>query len=146
MTVDFKNLSKGEYQKLLKFPAYVSLLAANADGKLDDREKLSAIELAHIKSYSCDPILEDFFKEVDENFEKNLQQLDKSLPKEKSKRDAAIINELQKIESFLSKLEPETIAVIHKSMNTFKDHISLAHHNVLIDFLFPLRTLGLSDY
>jgi hypothetical protein len=146
MTVDFKNLSKKEYQLLLKFPVYVSLLAANADGKLDESEKLSAIELAHIKSYSCDAILTDFFKEVDTNFEKTLKELNDSLPKERTKRDAAIIAELQKIESFLPKLEPETIDVIQKSMNSFKDHISLAHHNVLIDFLFPLTTRGLSDY
>lgn len=146
MTVDFQNLSKQEYQLLLKFPAYVSLLAANADGKLDDSEKSSAVELAHIKSYNCDPLLSDFFKEVDENFEETLHKLDNSLPKEKSKRDAAIIAQLEKIENLFSKMEAETIAVIHKSMNSFKDHISLAHHNALIDFLFPLRTLGLSDY
>lgn len=146
MTDEFKNLSKREYELLLKFPAYVSLLAANADGKFDDSEKLSAVELAHIKSYSCDPQLEDFFKEVDANFEKTLQELNNSLPQDKSERDAAIIAQLQKIERFMPKLEAETIDLVHKSMNSFKDHISLAHHNALIDFLFPLRTLGLSDY
>ncbi|MDG1276137.1 MAG: hypothetical protein P8O16_02575 [Algoriphagus sp.] len=146
MTVDFKNLSKREYQLLLNFPVYVSLLAANTDGKMDNAEKLSAIEFAHIKSYSCDPLLADFFQEVDKSFEKTLQELNNSLPQSKAKRDVAIKAELLKIESLVSKLEPETIAVIHKSMKAFKEHISLAHHNVLIDFLFPLQIFGISDY
>jgi hypothetical protein len=49
---DFKNLTTEEYNKLLQFPAYISLLAANVDGYLDDAEKDAAVELTHIKTFS----------------------------------------------------------------------------------------------
>jgi hypothetical protein len=52
MTTELKNLSKRGYKLLLKFPAYISLLAANTDGKMDDTEKLSAIVFIHMKTYS----------------------------------------------------------------------------------------------
>jgi hypothetical protein len=30
-------------------------------------------------------------------------------------------------------------------MKSFKDHVSKAHHNVLVDFIFPMPIKGLSD-
>ncbi|MBK5279446.1 MAG: hypothetical protein JJE09_11350 [Bacteroidia bacterium] len=146
MTIDFKNLRPREYELLLKFPAYVSLLAANTDGELDNIEKRSAIEFAHVKTYSCDPLLADFFKEVDKSFERTLQELNNSLPLGKVNRDAIIKSKLLDIEDIVLKLGPENMAIVHKSMKAFKEHISRAHHNILIDFLFPIPIPGLSDH
>lgn len=134
----FKNLTEEEYEMLLKFPAYISLLAANRDGKLDDVEKKSAIKFAHIKTYSCDRLLVDFFKDVDKVFEKNIVQLDKALPKGKENRDETIKSELFKLENIILKSGKENVSIMHDSMRSFKDHVSKAHHNVLIDFIFPL--------
>ncbi|MDP1622650.1 MAG: hypothetical protein Q8M08_09975 [Bacteroidales bacterium] len=40
----FDKLSSEENKELLKFPAFISLLAANNDGTLDDVQKKSAIK------------------------------------------------------------------------------------------------------
>lgn len=77
----FKKLSIQENVALLKFPAYISLLAANNNYKLDETEKKSAIKFAHIKTFSCDPLLTDFYREADKVFENNIMQLDRDLPK-----------------------------------------------------------------
>ena len=61
----FINLSVHEKDALLKFPAYISLLAAECDDKLDEEEKKAAIKLSHIKTFSCDPLLAEFYKESD---------------------------------------------------------------------------------
>ena len=37
--IPFKNISAQENEMLLKFPAYVSLLATDSDGKLDEAKK-----------------------------------------------------------------------------------------------------------
>ena len=58
----FSNLSAKENKALLSFPAYVSLLAANSDGMLDKAEKESAIKFSHTKTFSCDPLLADYFE------------------------------------------------------------------------------------
>lgn len=139
-----KGLSDQEHELLLKFPAYISLLAANTDGVLDDDEEFSANELAHMKSFSCDLKLEGFYKEVNLNFETTLDVLDKSLPKGKEGRAAAIKAELVKIENIMLKLSDEYTSIMHKSMRSFKDYVSNAHHNVLVDFIFPIPIKGLS--
>jgi hypothetical protein len=138
----FKNLSEEEYKMLLKFPAFISLLAANQDGKLDDVEKKSAIKFAHIKTFTCNPLLIDFYEEVDKVFERNIVDLDQELPKGKENRDAAIRSELLKLESIVLKSGQVYTSTMFESMLSFKDHVSKAHNNVLVDFVFPLSIKG----
>ncbi len=139
-----KKLSNKEHELFLKFPAYISLLAANLDGLFDEVEQFSANEFAHMKTYSCDLKLEDFYRELCRNFETSLDELNKSLPKEKELRAKAIEKELINIENIMLKLGDEYSSVMHESMRSFKDHISRAHHNVLVDFLFPIPIKGLN--
>jgi len=140
----FKELTESENEALLQFPAFISLLAANSDNKLDVSEKQSAIKFSHIKTYSCDPLLAEFYKEADRLFEKNILQLDEELPKEKAAREAALKKELLKLETIVLKMGQEHITVFHRSMKSFKDHVSQSHHSVLLDFIFPMPIKGLT--
>ncbi|HEY8688242.1 MAG TPA: hypothetical protein VIM07_03340 [Chitinophagaceae bacterium] len=141
----FKDLTESENNALLKFPAYITLLAANSDGILDEAEKKSAIKFSHIKTYSCDPLLDEFYKEADRDFEYNIELLNKNLPAEKHSRETAIRKEMANIEKIVLKLGKEYTSVMRRSMKSFKDHVSKAHHNVLVDFIFPLPIKGISD-
>jgi tellurite resistance protein len=140
----FKNLTDSENKALLKFPVYISLLAANVDGKMDEAEKKEAIKFSHIKTYSADVLLVGFYKEADAVFENNISQLDNALPKEKNSRESAIKYELSNLEKLVLKLGDEDRAALHHSMRTFKEHVSQAHHSVLVDFIFPIPTKGLT--
>ena len=140
----FNKLTESENKELFNFPALISLLAANSDNKLDEAEKKSAIKFSHIKTYSCDPLLAEFYKEADKVFKRNIEQLDKELPKERKRREAAIKNELSKLEKIVLKLGQEYTTVMHRSMTSFKDHVSQAHHSVLVDFIFPMPIKGLT--
>jgi hypothetical protein len=141
----FNNVSIEENKTLLKFPAYISLLAANRNGNLDEVEKKSAIKFAYTKTFSCDPLLTEFYKEADKVFEKNIEQLNNDLPKGKERRDAAIKMELSYLEKIVLKLGKEYVPVMRKSMKSFKDHVSKAHNSVLVDFIFPIPIPGLSE-
>ena len=140
----FKELTESENKALLKFPAFISLLAANSDNKLDEAEKISAIKVSHIKTYSCDPLLAEFYKEADKTFENNMQQLDKELPIKKAEREAAFKKELEKLETIVLKLSEEYTPVMHRSIKSFKDHVSQSHHSVLGDFIFPMPVKGIT--
>ena len=139
-----KDLSEREYKSLLEFPAYISLLAANSDGGLDKAEEFSAIEFEHIKTYSCDPSLVEFFKEVDKTFVSTIENIHKALPLGKANRDVVIKSKLSDLEKILMKLGPEYASIMHHSMESFKEHVSRAHHNLVIDFIFPIPIKGLS--
>ncbi len=138
------NISETDYNKLLKYPVYISLLAANNDSKLDDTEKKVAIKFSHIKTYSCNPLLTTFYEDADKVFEKNMEQLDKDLPVKKEERDAVIKKVLINLEKIVLNLGKEYSIVMHRSMQSFKEHVSQAHHNVLVDFIFPVPIKGLT--
>jgi len=141
----FKNLSRRDTEALLKFPAYISMLAANSDDTLDEEERKTAIKFAHTKTFSCDPLLADFYNEADKAFEGNINQIDNDLPKDKKNREAAIKNELLNLNKIVLKLGKKYALVMNSSMEYFKKHVSRAHHNVLVDFLFPIPIAGLTD-
>ena len=143
--IPFKNISLQENETLLKFPAYVSLLAADSDGKLDEAENKLAIKFSHIKTYSCDPLLTEFYKEADIVFEENIDEIDKNLPTIKAQREEIIRKELINLEKIVLKLGDEYVSVMHRSMKSFKEHVSKAHRNVLVDFIFPLPIEGITD-
>ena len=138
-------LSESEREALLKFPAYISLLAANNDDSLDKTEKRRAIKFCHIKTYSCDPMLYDFYHQTEKVFEKNITELDSNLPKEKNEREKMIRSELLHLETILLKLDKKYASVMHKSMESFKKHVSKAHRHVLEYFIFPLPIEGITD-
>lgn len=141
----FEKLSVSDNEALLKFPAYISLLAADRDDKLDEAEKESAIKFAHTKTFSCDPLLTEFYSEADKVFENNIDQLDKELPKDKDGREEAIRKELLNLEKIVSKLGEKYTSTMSNSMKSFTEHVSKAHHNVLVDCIIPLSIPGLTD-
>ena len=140
----FNNLSEQERESLLKFPAYISLLAAVNDDRFDKSDEKSAEKFSHIKTFSSDPLLTEFYKEADKVFKSNIEQLDKELPRERKQREAAIQDELSKLEKIVLKLGKDYTLTMHRSMKSFKEHVSQAHHNVLVDFIFPVPIKGLT--
>ncbi len=141
----YKILSIKEINSLLKFTAYMSILAAFHELTLDENEKKSAIAYLHSQTTECDPILIEFFKEADKVFENNLLQLEKDLPKGKKKREPVILKELHILQKIVLKLGNDYASAMNRSMNALKDHVSQAHYNVLTDFVVPLNVLGLKD-
>jgi hypothetical protein len=137
-----KNISERENEALLKFPVYITLLAANDDGKLDKAEKKTAIKFSHIKTYSSDPLLTSFYEQADKVFEANMLKIDKDLPVQTEERAAIIKKKLLNLEKIVLKLDKEYVTVMHSSMKSFKEHVSKAHHNVLVDFIFPIPIKG----
>ncbi len=140
-----ENLNEREKEMLLKFPAYIALLAANSDGKLDEQERKEAVQLTDIKSYASDALLRDYYKEVEKNFEQTILQLDEQLPPGKEAREKSIKKELARLEEILSKTDGEIAAQIHNSMKSYTEHVANVHHTPLELFLIPFFISGLTD-
>jgi hypothetical protein len=121
------------------------MLAAEKNDHLDKIEKKTAIQFCHIKTFTCDPLLSQFYHEAEKNFETNINELDTALPMDKTEREEIITNELAKIERILLKLGTDYALVMHRSMRSFKNHVSRAHRNILEYFVFPLPINGITD-
>jgi hypothetical protein len=141
----FELLTEEEQERLLKYPAYIALMAVNKDARIDEDEKTKAEKFLHIKTYSASPLFAEFYAKADREFEKTIGELDNALPKERSARELAIRNELAGLEEILKKLDPEYARLLHESMRSFKEHVSKAHFNVLEYFVFPLPIKGLTE-
>jgi hypothetical protein len=127
----FKQLSFHDNKILMTLPVYIALLAANADGIMDEEEKLVAVEFTHIKTFSGDPLLRPYYKESEIVFKNTLMQLNKKLPTEKASREIAINKELVNIEKIVMKLDTQNGKTLHQNMNALAEHVSKAHNNVL---------------
>jgi hypothetical protein len=141
----FENLSAIEDEALLRFPVYMTFLAAFKDYEPDENEKKTAIKYINAQTFSCDPNLVEFYKEAEKVFKSNMEQIDSDLPKGNAGRKAAIKKELLNLETIVKKLGNEYTSALNRSMNSFKEHVSKAHYNLLTDFVLPLTALGLTD-
>jgi hypothetical protein len=141
----FEKLSKADQTDFLKFPAYVSLLAANQDGITDRQEMNIAINFDHMKTYTCNPMLAGFYEKADSVFKDNLVELDNELPKGKEDRDTAIMAKLGVLEKLLLKFDKVYAATMHQSMKSFKEHVSASHQSFLESFIFPVPIKGITD-
>jgi hypothetical protein len=138
-------LNPDDKKKLLQAPAYISLLAANADGIMDEEEKYEAIKFSHIKTYTAHKLLKPFYQEVEKHFLENIDDLNKILPADKQKRDQIIHDELENINSIIGKLDLFSSNTLRKSLKEYGDHISKTHKNIMESFVIPFSIGGLTD-
>ncbi|MEP6795249.1 MAG: hypothetical protein ABJB16_13045, partial [Saprospiraceae bacterium] len=66
MDQDLDLLSKEELTQLEDAFAYITILIAGADGKIDEKEITWAEKIAHIRTYAGDERLKTFHEEVDQ--------------------------------------------------------------------------------
>ncbi|MBS1946541.1 MAG: hypothetical protein JST47_02130 [Bacteroidetes bacterium] len=141
----FTSLNKEDRMQLLKYPAYISLLASASGSDLDKKELMTAIKLTHVRTFAGDPLLAGFYREADKVFPELISELNHELPKDKAERAGHIMHELKNIDNILKKLSPTYETALRYSMRVYKDQVSKAHHNVLEYFIFPLPIKGLSE-
>ena len=141
----YRNLPEFKKVQLRKFPAYISLLAATYHNQgMDEKEKQSAIEFTHVKTFKSDPLLHEFFEDVEKDFEQTLITLNEQLPKEKKAREAAINAELEKLESILTWLGTEYSQALHKSLEAYREHVAHCHRSLFEYLIFPIPIKGLT--
>ncbi|HTQ27680.1 MAG TPA: hypothetical protein VMI35_06115 [Puia sp.] len=141
----YRDLDEQEKKELQKFPAYVSLLARGKTGGLDKKELQSVIRFTHIKTFSGNPFLSAFFADVEKTFEKNMRDLDATLPQNKEEREMMIRREFGKLEPICKKLGRDYAREIMNSMKSYAKQVSKAHRNILEYFIFPMPINGITD-
>lgn len=141
----YNDLNEKEKEQLLKFPAYISLLASTVEGRIDKAEMTTAVKITHVKTFSSDPVLKDYYKEAELVFEDTIDKLNNELPYNIEERKNVLHHELNKLEPLLKKLDPGYANIFRRSMKSYKHYISKAHRNVLEYFIFPMPIDGVFD-
>jgi len=126
MVTSFETLSAEEFGKLKKGVAWIALLIAGADGKIDSTEISWASKIAKIRSYANPDLLNEFYREVGEDFDENLMNLIETSPNEKDERSKLAVDAISELNPILAKLEPLVGYKLYVSFKSFATHVAKA--------------------
>ena len=145
MIKEFKKLNVKEQQLLLKAPVLVSVLAASGAFGINNEQKADAIKMAHLKTYTANPLLIEYYKEVEKNFKKNFEAtVKKYAPFDNAKRDALKI-EINLTNTAIAKLDKEFAITLHQSLDGYGKHVKKSALRFFENFIFPIPIKGFTS-
>ncbi len=121
MDQDLGLLSKEELTQLEDAFAYITILIAGADGKIDEKEITWAEKIAHIRTFAGDERLKAFHEAVDQNLHSRIETLLGELPKDVVGRSNMISEKLSQLNPILSSLDPYIGAYLYKGYLSFAE-------------------------
>lgn len=141
----FKKLTKDEIELLLKAPVLVSVLAASRDHKISNEEKADAIKLAHLKTFTADPLLLSYYKEVENNFKHYFEMIVKKYAPFNDVKREELKKEINILNTVIIKLNKKIAKTLHNSLSRYAEHVKKSERSFLGNFIFPIPILGLTD-
>lgn len=123
-------LSEEERDVMMKTPAFVALLIAGADSKIDRSEIQEAISVTKMKQNRARKELLNFYKAVAPDFEQTLNTLLKKMPAGPEERSKIIVEELKKLNVILPKLDKQFAVQFHQSMRDLAKKVAEASGGV----------------
>jgi len=145
MIKEFEELTKDEQDILLKAPAIVSILAASATGDINQLKKSDAIKLAHLKTFTADPLLIPYYKEVDKSFVRNFDLMAKKYSPFDDAKRAMLQKEIDAASAALAKVSSDFAMTLHSSLLGYAEHVRKAYKGLVVNFLFPFPIPGLTE-
>jgi len=140
MSEIYNAINKEELTVLRKSIADVAVLAALADdGKIDTKEKASAIKLANQRTFTSKPVLHDFYKEVEQHLAADFDEVINDLPKgDVEVQKTFLRDELNKVKPILSKLSANFGKHYTESQKSFAEHVFKTNASLLTSFFTSL--------
>ncbi|MDB5227496.1 MAG: hypothetical protein JWN78_1689 [Bacteroidota bacterium] len=130
--IQFSHLPEKERELLYLSPALVTYLTGGADKKLDTAEESQAKHIVHFRTSTGDPMLFDFFTEVEPKFLTQLHSLEKQydnlLPEE---RTELLVTELEKLNDILPKIDPIYARTLLRSLKSLALAVAEASGGIL---------------
>mmetsp|Transcript_23841 Transcript_23841/g.71138 ORF Transcript_23841/g.71138 Transcript_23841/m.71138 type:complete len:103 (-) Transcript_23841:2-310(-) len=97
MIKNFESLTAEEFEKLRLGIAWIAVLVAGADGKIDSSEVTWASKIAKIRSYAGPEELIEFYTEVGSDFATKLPELIENTPNDKKARTEIAVNKISEL-------------------------------------------------
>ncbi len=145
MIRQFEKLSLEETNLLLKAPALISVFASLQVNEINAVRKADAIKLAHLKTFTANPVLIPYYIEVEKNFTEQFEAIVKQYIPLGVEKKEALKNEIENVHPVFEKLDKEYARVLRLSLNKFANHVQHADRNVFEYFIFPYPVPSLTD-
>lgn len=124
MITELKNLSESEIDLLKKIPAMVTILIAGADDQISKSELKEAVNLTKIKQSKARRELLSYYQEIAPDFEKSLNELLSSYPQDAEVRSKVVIEDLEKLNTVLNKVDKDWATQFISSMKDIAKRVA----------------------
>lgn len=131
MVPEFDKLNEEEVELLHSAPILVSILIAGADNEIDNNEIKKAVSISKDKQKRARASLIDYYRQIGENFEDKLKIMIQQYPKDATERNPLIIDELEKLNDILPKLDTNYAIEFYESLKDIAKKIAEASGGVL---------------
>jgi len=119
-----KNLTESELASLIAAPAWVTILIAGADKKIDTSEKNWANRLVKYRTFTSDPYLNGYYTQVKDAFEENMEA---GLAKwDPEKGEATMKEALTGLKGILENLDPAYAQRLKDSLRSLAKEVAEA--------------------
>ncbi len=126
MPIELEALSPEEKAQMLDAIPLISILVGAADGELDEAELKAATQLAHIRSYKEELVLQEYYDQMEGKLALRIRELLGGLPKDTSERQALLSEKLAALNPILAKLPSPYNYYYYASFRSFADHVARA--------------------
>lgn len=145
MIDQFDKLTTTEQALLLKAPVLVSVLASCSNKEVNKHQKADAVKLAHLKTFTANPLLISYYTEVERKFEEQFEDAIREYFPFGEVQRTALKKEIDKVNQLMGKLDGMYARLLHKSLEKYANHVKKAAHSVFVDFIFPVPIHDLTD-
>lgn len=126
MITNFESLNEQEFETLRLGVAWIAVLIAGSDGKIDSDEISWASKIAKIRSYNSPEKLHDFYVAVGKDFDDQLKRLIEESPKDQKERTNLAASKVEELNALMARLENNVGAELYKSFVSFATHVAKA--------------------
>lgn len=130
---------------LTRAPALISVHAAMDVNEINALRKADAIKLAHLKTFTADPLLIPYYIEVEKVFKEQFEAIVKQYAPLDREKKYILSKEIERMDPILKKLDTEYGRLLRHSLNKFAHHVQHADRSVFEYFIFPYPMPGLTD-
>jgi hypothetical protein len=134
MDQELSLLSPDQVRDLKDAHAYITVLIAGADGKIDEQELSWAEKIAQIRTFAGDERMKDFHEEVNAEIAGKIKQLIAELPTDPAARNEVISQKLSQLNPILASLDPSIGSYLYKGYVSFAQRIAKASGGILSFF------------
>lgn len=116
MVTQLQHLSEQEVDLIYRAPILTSILISGAEGPIDDRKINTATEFAKKQVKEARALMYDLYLEISEDMEQKIQETIQQYPVDPHQRNQQIMQELEKLNEILPKLDKSFAVVYYLSL------------------------------
>ena len=124
MVTQLQHLSEQEVELIYRAPILTSILISGAEGPINNRKIDTAIEFAKKEVKEARALMYDLYLEISEDMEEKIQEMIRLYPVDPHQRNQQILQELEKLNEILPKLDKSFAVVYYISLKNIARKIA----------------------